>query len=193
MKKKYTAVGIITIVVMVSFYALFTYVKSGKDQLKKNETESMFVEEDEGEAIELKNKQIVVDVKGGVKRPNIYRLDEGSIVEDAIKIAGGTTSEADLIKINRAEKLSDNQEIPIKGQDESESFVSSASSSSGKVNINTANETELDSLPGIGPAKAVEIIKYREENGKFKSIEEIKNIKGIGEASFEKLKDSIKV
>lgn len=176
MKKKYTAVGIITIVVMVSFYALFTYVKSGKDQLKKNETESMFVEEDEGEAIELKNKQIVVDVKGGVKRPNIYRLDEGSIVEDAIKIAGGTTSEADLIKINRAEKLSDNQEviIPIKGQDESESFVSSASSSSGKVNINTANETELDSLPGIGPAKAVEIIKYREENGKFKSIEEIK-------------------
>ena len=191
MKKKYTAVGIITIVVMVSFYALFTYVKSGKDQLKKNETESMFVEEDEGEAIELKNKQIVVDVK----RPNIYRLDEGSIVEDAIKIAGGTTSEADLIKINRAEKLSDNQEviIPIKGQDESESFVSSASSSSGKVNINTANETELDSLPGIGPAKAVEIIKYREENGKFKSIEEIKNIKGIGEASFEKLKDSIKV
>ena len=190
MKKKYTAVGIITIVVMVSFYALFTYVKSGKDQLKKNETESMFVEEDEGEAIELKNKQIVVDVKGGVKRPNIYRLDEGSIVEDAIKIAGGTTSEADLIKINRAEKLSDNQEviIPIKGQD-----VSSASSSSGKVNINTANETELDSLPGIGPAKAVEIIKYREENGKFKSIEEIKNIKGIGEASFEKLKDSIKV
>ena len=167
MKKKYTAVGIITIVVMVSFYALFTYVKSGKDQLKKNETESMFVEEDEGEAIELKNKQIVVDVKGGVKRPNIYRLDEGSIVEDAIKIAGGTTSEADLIKINRAEKLSDNQEviIPIKGQDESESFVSSASSSSGKVNINTANETELDSLPGIGPAKAVEIIKYR---GKWK-------------------------
>ncbi|MFQ9248687.1 MAG: helix-hairpin-helix domain-containing protein [Clostridium paraputrificum] len=130
-----------------------------------------------------------------LKGSNIYRLDEGSIVEDAIKIAGGTTSEADLIKINRAEKLSDNQEviIPIKGQDESESFVSSASSSSGKVNINTANETELDSLPGIGPAKAVEIIKYREENGKFKSIEEIKNIKGIGEASFEKLKDSIKV
>lgn len=195
MKKKYTAVGIITIVVMVSFYALFTYVRSGKDQLKKNETESMFVEEDEGEAIELKNKQIVVDVKGGVKRPNIYRLDEGSIVEDAIKIAGGTTSEADLIKINRAEKLSDNQEviIPIKGQEENGSFASAGSNSNGKININTANETELDSLPGIGPAKAVEIIKYREKNGKFKSVEEIKNIKGIGEASFEKLKDSIKV
>ena len=67
MKKKYTAVGIISIVVVVSFYALFTYVKSGKDQLKKNETESMFVEDDEGEAIELKNKQIVVDVKGWLK------------------------------------------------------------------------------------------------------------------------------
>ena len=130
-----------------------------------------------------------------VKRPNIYRLEEGSIVEDAITIAGGTTSEADLIKINRAEKLSDNQEviIPIKGQDESESFASTSSNSNGKININTANETELDSLPGIGPAKALEIIKYREKNGRFKSIEEIKNIKGVGEASFEKLKDSIKV
>ena len=157
MKKNYTTMGILSIVVMVSFYALFTYVKSGKDQLNKNETESMFVEEDEGEAIELKNKQIVVDVKGAVKRPNIYRLEEGSIVEDAITIAGGTTSEADLIKINRAEKLSDNQEviIPIKGQDESESFARNSSNSNGKININTANETELDSLPGIGPSKAV--------------------------------------
>ena len=118
MKKNYTTMGILSIVVMVSFYALFTYVKSGKDQLNKNETESMFVEEAEGETIELRNKQIVVDVKGAVKKPNIYRLEEGSIVEDAIKIAGGTTSEADLIKINRAEKLSDNQEviIPIKGK-----------------------------------------------------------------------------
>ena len=135
MKKKYTAVGIITIVVMVSFYALFTYVKSGKDQLKKNETESMFVEEAEGETIELRNKQIVVDVKGAVKKPNIYRLEEGSIVEDAIKIAGGTTSEADLIKINRAEKLSDNQEviIPIKGQEENGSFASAGSNSNGKI------------------------------------------------------------
>ena len=91
--------------------------------------------------------------------------------------------------------MSDNQEviIPIKGQYESESFASTSSNSNGKININTANETELDSLPGIGPAKALEIIKYREKNGRFKSIEEIKNIKGVGEASFEKLKDSIKV
>lgn len=194
MKKNYKTIGIMVIIIISVVYALFTYLRDGKEQLKKNDAESMFVEE-EGENIPIKDKQIVVDVKGAVKKPNIYKLDEGSIVEDAINIAGGTTNEADLVRINRAERLSDNQEviIPIKGEDDNEAYISVNSNNKGKVNINTANASELDTLPGIGPAKAAEIINYREKNGRFKSIEEIKNIKGMGEASFEKLKDSIKV
>ena len=193
MKKNYKTIGIVTVVILLGGYALLTYIKGGEYELNKNDTESMFIEETE--EIPLKNKEIVVDVKGAVKNPNIYTLDEGSIVEDAINIAGGITDEADLISINRAEKLSDNQEviIPTKGENNENSSIEVTSNNVGKVNINTANASELDSLPGIGPSKASDIIKYREKNGRFKSIDDIKNIKGIGESSFEKLKDSIKV
>lgn len=196
MKKNYKTIGIISLIIIIGIISLFYYIKGGKNELRKNDNESIFIEEDGGESIPLKNKEIVVDVKGAVNRPNIYRLEEGSIVDDAIVMAGGITGEADLSKINRAEKLSDNQEVTVPKINETEGSIEALSkgvSSDGKVNINTANAAELDTLPGVGPARASDIIKYRETNGKFKSIEDIKNIKGIGEASFEKLKDMIKV
>lgn len=194
MKKNYKTIGMIAFIIIIGAYTLFSYCSGGEDELRRNDVKDMFVEEDE-EELPLKNKQIVVDVKGAVKNPNIYRLDEGGIVEDAINLAGGITSEADLSKVNRAEELVNNQEviIPIIGEEVGEASTSNVSVSDGKININTANVTELDALPGIGPVRASDIVKYREKNGKFKTIDEIKNIKGIGESAFDKLKDSIKV
>lgn len=156
------------------------------------------------------NEKVIVDVKGAVKYPGVYELTVNDRVIDAINQAGGYTKNADSSTINHAQKLQDEMVIyvPKKGEDVSEKLqaiqsqpttISStssggtSSSESLKVNINTANETELTTLSGIGPSKAKAIISYREENGPFKTIEDIKNVSGIGEKTFEKLKDSITV
>jgi len=153
------------------------------------------------------NKQVIVDVKGAVKFPGVYQLTSEERVIDAITYAGGYLEEAETRYINHAQKLLDEMVIyiPKKGEslDEmqsigqgvhSTSFDSNASPTSGElVNLNTADETALSTLPGIGPSKAQAILAYRDEIGSFKSIEELKNVSGIGEKTFEKLKDSIVV
>ena len=122
-------------------------------------------------------------------------------MEDLINKAGGLNENADINSINRAEKLKNHQLIIIPDNSNHENTnvnvnilrSNKDNLSSNLININTADEKELDSLPGVGPSKAKDIIRYREEKGEFKSIEDIKNVKGIGESSFEKLKDKITV
>ncbi|NFI93465.1 competence protein ComEA [Clostridium botulinum] len=198
-------IGIIAILVIMLVVCLFTYIKSGKDKLVKNDNTSIFVEEEnqninEDEKIEkLKDKNIVVEIKGEVKKPDVYELNDESIVKDVIEIAGGLTEEADISNINRAQKLKNHELIYIHNKSEVKDNVSYAqntvttSNNSGKININCAQLEELKNLNGIGEAKAKRIIEYRENIGAFNSIEDIKNIDGIGEKSFEKLKDQIDV
>jgi competence protein ComEA len=144
----------------------------------------------------LEDNKIVVEIKGEIMNPNIYWLKEESIIEDLISEAGGLRPDADMSKINRAEKLKNHQSINIANKNQAKE-VATASTTDEKasliININTASEAELDTLPGIGPSRAKDIISYREEKGGFNAIEDIKNIKGIGEASFEKLKDKITI
>lgn len=154
-------------------------------------------------SIEKESKNtIVVEIKGEVKNPDVYEMEEGSIIKDLIEKAGGLTSEANIDKINRAAKLNPNQLIIIPNKNsseenflgESEIIYGETNESSEKlININTASLEELTKINGIGETKAKSIIEYREKNGAFKSIEEIKNVKGIGEKTFEKLKDSITI
>ncbi|MBN1066859.1 competence protein ComEA [Clostridium botulinum] len=198
-------IGIIAILVIMLVVCLFTYIKSGKDKLVKNDNTSIFVEEEnqninEDEKIEkLKDKNIVVEIKGEVKKPDVYELNDESIVKDVIEIAGGLTEEADISNINRAQKLKNHELIYIHNKSEVKDNVSYAqntvttSNNSGKININCAQLEELKNLNGIGEAKAKKIIEYRENIGAFNSVEDIKNIDGIGEKSFEKLKDQIDV
>ena len=144
-----------------------------------------------------------VYVTGAVLRPDVYQLNTGSIVKDAVQAAGGVTDDADLVRINLAQELQDQQQIyvPCVGEDEPPPPVAGGESSSssrsvdpsGKININTALTEELDTLPGIGPAFAQRIVEYREANGPFKSIEEITNVSGIGDVTFQKIKDCITV
>ena len=152
-------------------------------------------------------KEIAVHIVGEVKRQGIVYVEEGSRVADVIKKAGGETKESDLSKVNLAYIVKDGEKIYIPNKNEKideyitknngntfiETNHSSTTSKEEKININTANLTELDSLPGIGPAIAQKIIDYREENGKFKKIEDLQNVKGIGDAKFEEVKDNITV
>jgi len=152
--------------------------------------------------------KIHVDIEGAVKNPGVYELAENSILEDLIQVAGGFTKTVDsnLVAqtINRAQKLKDGDKfyIPIMGDEIStqaarggitlnDNYGGVQGVQTGKININIASQTELESLPGIGKVKASAIITYRDSHGGFKSIGEIKNVKGIGDATFENLKDLI--
>lgn len=166
-----------------------------------------------------KSNNICVYITGEVNNAGVYYLENGSRVIDAINLAGGTTSNANLSKINLAYVLEDGMKINIPNDNdlknnpnfeyitkasgdertdtvnntEDKSALSESSNKTETININTASQTELETLPGIGPSLALRIIKYREENGNFKSIEDIKNVSGIGDSRFENIKGYIVV
>lgn len=150
------------------------------------------------------NNEIIVHITGEVKKEGVIHLNKGDRIIDAIKKAGGETKQADLSQVNLAYELQDGQKIYIPNKNEkiSEYIVggngntninSINSKEETKVNINTANQSELDSLPGIGPATAQKIIEYRNQNGNFKKIEDLQNVKGIGQAKYEEIRNNIEV
>lgn len=151
-----------------------------------------------------KQHEIIIHIDGEVVNPGIVKLPENSRIADAIFIAGGTTEIADVSRVNLAYVLKDGQKIYIPSiydKTDTEHVETDAglnviipdynSSSSSVVNINLATQDELDSLPGIGSSTASKIIDYRNKNGNFKSIHDITNVSGIGEAKFENIKDFI--
>lgn len=153
------------------------------------------------------NTDILIHVSGCVKNNTVVTLPEGSRINDAIEVAGGLTADADLTNINLAYILEDGEKIyiPKKGEEvetnseansghtEASAPTSYSSNKTSKININKATQAELETIPGIGPSTALKIINYREENGKFTSIEDIKNVSGIGDAKYENMKDYITV
>ncbi|QDP99469.1 competence protein ComEA [Lysinibacillus fusiformis] len=152
-------------------------------------------------------KQVIVDVKGAVLHPGVYELKPEQRIIDAVQLAGGYTPDAETQFINHAQKVLDEMVIyiPSKGEQIDQvasSFIAMPNAETskdsegvidGKINLNQADEATLTTLTGIGPSKAQSIISFRQENGSFKSIEELKKVTGIGDKTFEKLKDSITV
>lgn len=146
--------------------------------------------------------EIFVHVTGQVVNQGVVRVQEGARVIDAIEAAGGAKAEANLSKINLAYLLEDGMKIyvPSVNDDENVEFVSSGSGNSEssnkevlRVNINTATSEELEKLPGVGESIANRIVAYRKENGKFRSIEDLKNVSGIGDAKFNNIKEFVYV
>lgn len=144
------------------------------------------------EAEEIKKETIKVHVTGEVNNPGLIELTSGDRISDAIAKSGGTTSLANLSKVNLAYILSDGEKIyiPSLNDEEDVQYIVSSTGNS-KININTATSEQLQTLSGVGESTALSIIDYREKNGKFSSIEDIKNVSGIGDSKFEKIKDSI--
>ncbi len=139
---------------------------------------------------------IKVYVTGAVNHPGIVTVEEGARAVDAVDAAGGLLPTADAEVVNMAQILKDGQQLQVPEKETAQKTADSgtaAPAADGTVNINTADEKALDTLPGIGPAMAKRIIDYRMENGPFQSIEDIKNVKGIGEAKFEKMKDKLRI
>ena len=154
---------------------------------------------------------VIIHITGSVKNPGIVKLKEGSRIEDAIEAAGGLTEIADITKVNLAYVVEDGTKIKIPSASEEdigdEDIIDSKSgdniiieenavpsnNSTQTININKATEKEFETLPGIGPSLASKIIEYRNQNGKFESIEDIKNVNGIGDNKYEKIKDLITV
>lgn len=214
--KKIIGLAIITIIIFI--VSIFLYKQKSSNAFKEEYMTEIFEEESNDnmeytETLEedtsiinedsIDRNKIIVEIKGEVAKPDVYQLEEGSIIKDLIDMAGGVTEEADLSRINRAEELL-NHELIIIGNinDETESSVvqnSSTSSSNGNnsdkgsilININTADLEQLKEITGIGNIKAQSIIDYREANGGFKSLEELKNVDGIGDKTFEKIKEQI--
>lgn len=154
---------------------------------------------------------VIIHITGSVKNPGIVKLKEGSRIEDAIEAAGGLTENADITKVNLAYVVEDGTKIKIPSASEEdigdediidsksgdniiiEENTVSSNNSTQTININKATEKEFETLPGIGPSLASKIIEYRNQNGKFGSIEDIKNVNGIGDNKYEKIKDLITV
>ena len=139
---------------------------------------------------------IVVDVAGWVKDPGVYEFTEGQRVIDALKAAGGAKGDADLTAINLAAPLTDGTQIVVLKQasaPESGSTGSGGTGAPGLVNVNTGTETELETLPGIGPVLGAAIIKYRTDNGPFTSVDDLDNVSGIGPATLEELRPLVTV
>jgi competence protein ComEA len=135
-----------------------------------------------------------VYVSGAVSHPDVYTLPPDSIVKDAMVAAGGPTEDADLDRINLASPVSDGQHVYVPRLGEVDPPVqppSDQSAPGSQININTADLAALDTLPGIGPVIAQRILDYRQANGPFDRIEDIMDVPGIGEGTFEKIRDLI--
>lgn len=208
--KQKTAI-IIAGVIVVGIFIFYMSTKSKNydysaiNEIAEEETKEEEEKEQETKE-EISPKEIVVHITGAVQKEGIVRIKEGSRIIDAIEAAGGMTNETNLDMINLAYTVKDGQKIYVpklsdaervfkEGEDSNIVIVDKGtekdSNSSTKININTANISQLESISGIGESTANKIIQYREKNGRFKTIEEIKNVSGIGELKYENIKDSI--
>ena len=215
-KNKILLIVIVAIVAIISYYFIFDRKEEWlnnqeqnleiKEEIKTNDQ----IENNSNEQQLEKNENIIVHVSGAVNKEGIVELKNNSRIIDAIDKAGGLKDEADITNINLAYIIEDGMKIHIPSKKEKESTIivesnidsgtveqsneiKSNNNKKLKININTATKTDLETLPGIGESTALKIIEYRKEKGKFKLIEDIKQVNGIGENKFNKIKELITV
>src|ERR671934_422270 len=146
----------------------------------------------------LPSGRVVVDVVGAVRKPGLYRLEQGSRIADAVARAGGATRKADIATINLAAPLADGEQVVVPKRGAPGAAVGGTGGVSatpgvpaGPVHLNTATLEQLDSLPGVGPVTAQKILDYREEHGAFSSVDELDAVPGIGPARMDTLRDLV--
>lgn len=217
--KKYKYVITIFLFMLIIFYIVFVKVnlKSKEKNLVDNQ---VVINEVEKVEVDLKDDLVYVDIKGAVKKPGVYKINSDKKIIDVITIAGGLMENANTDNINLSKKVTDEMVIIIYTDEEVKNsnivdtvikvidkecvcpniqndgcinteINDSITNVNKTININTATLEELMSINGLGEAKGKAIIKYREENGYFKIIDDLLNVSGIGEALFEKIKEYI--
>lgn len=215
-KQKKIIICIIAIIIIGIF--IYQIIPSKGEQTiesvsaKSLEQSQESTQQNEEETSQLpKTEQVYIHIIGEVNNPGIVTVENGARIIDVIESAGGTTENADISQVNLAFAVSDGQKIKIPSFEETKNVtvpciieennpnivIEDGNSTNLKdkqierVNINTANQTELETLPGVGPSLASKIITHRKENGKFKKIEEIQNVNGIGESKYNNIKNFI--
>lgn len=217
--KKYKYVITVFLFMLIIFYIIFVKVnlKSKEKNLVDNQ---VVINEVEKVEVDLKDDLVYVDIKGAVKKPGVYKINSDKKIIDVITMAGGLMENANTDNINLSRKVTDEMVIIIYTNEEVKNsnivdtvikvvdkecvcpniqndgcinteINDSITNVNKTININTATLEELMSINGLGEAKAKAIIKYREENGYFKIIDDLLNVSGIGEALFEKFKEYI--
>jgi competence protein ComEA len=145
----------------------------------------------------LPSGRVVVDVVGAVRRPGLYRLEQGSRIADAVARAGGATRKADLALINMAAPLADGEQVVVPKRGPGGAAVPGGAAAAGPgvpagpVHLSTATLEQLDALPGVGPVTAQKILDYRQEHGAFTSVDELDAVPGIGPARMDTLRDLV--
>lgn len=228
--KDYTSIKKIILIIVI-IIAIISSCVYGIIYYKKQEKESFEVSDNlikpkiknTNKSSNEEKSNLVVDIKGEIQNPGIYRVEKNTRVIDVINMAGGLTANADTSVINLSKKITDEMVIIIYSKQEVINFIetkkqeqeklsicneqevvngacikdSSTTNNedniTGKININTATTEELQNLPGIGEAKAKNIVKYREENGNFTKIEDLKEVPGIGDSIYDQIKDYITI
>lgn len=213
-KKHKGKIFIIIFIIFTAYTVIDTYSLKEPKEEKKEVTIKKQAKEDK----ETVSQKVLIDVKGEVNTPGVYELTVDNTVIDAIKKAGGLTSQSDTSNINLSKKLEDEMVIIVYSKEEIKEMnkeiecppcndvcvtkedekalleeKETEKKITGKVNLNEADIEALQTLDGIGEVKAKAIIDYRDKNGPFKQIEDIKNISGIGDSVYEKIKDNITV
>lgn len=198
--------GIVVVVAVIIIY----YINSTKEVYSYEEINTLEETKTTVKKEEIEEDKIVVHITGAVKKQGVVEVKENARINDVIAEAGGTTEDADLKNVNLAYVVEDGQKIYIPSvkdkleiEEDGEIVTESAGENvlreedengkSSRININTANAEALTAIPGVGESTAEKIITYRKENGKFKTVEDIKNVSGIGDKKYEAIKDYISV
>lgn len=214
MKEKRKNAGCILFRAIAGFMIIFMLSGCGNDHVSyepadvTDDADAQVTEQqtDESSATSENTGYVYVYVCGAVRQEGVYRLSEGSRINDALILAGGLTEDAASGVLNLAEPVQDGQKLYFPTKDEladqqnalrdgayTDSQIDSSGEQTQKIDINTADKEQLMTLSGIGEAKAESIIRYRAEHGNFAQIEDITNVDGIGESLFQKIKEYIYV
>lgn len=205
-KQKIIIIGILLFILFIIIYYFYSRYQGLEMDSADFEQE---IEEGKSEITKEEGKEetVIIHISGAVVKEGIIQIKQGARISDVIEEAGGLQENASLKNVNLAYMVEDGQKIYIPTKEEEEQAeqeysivqegnpISDVKQEGGnkQVNLNKATQTELEELPGIGSSTALKIIQYREENGKFRSIEDIKNVNGIGEAKFNNIKEYITV
>lgn len=189
---------IIGIIAILIFFIIIYFVFTNMNNIEYEFSENEMPENNQVAIEEVTKNEIIVHIAGAVNHEGIVKTEEGSRIADIIEKAEGLKEDASLKNINLAYIVEDGQKIyipTIEEENEKKEEINDEyevyDKSFSKININTASKSDLEKLSGIGASTAENIINYRKENGKFESIEEIKNVSGVGNSKYLQIKDEI--
>lgn len=202
LKEHIKLVSLVVLVTILGLWQLWPAPSVNNDDLTVNSSKT--AQKSTSKPTKTANsKWLIVDVEGAVNKPGVYRLLATARVYDAIQHAGGLTEQADTSAINQAQKLHDQSQVFVPDKNSSSKAPNTAQTTAANsensvtdtktINLNTADVTELQNLPGVGPKKAELIIQYRQEKGSFSKIEDLTEVQGIGEKTFAKIKSQLTV